>query len=192
MGHNICKKLVLTLKEAAGIEVFIETGTYKAQTALWAAAHFEKVYTIEAYEPRFVKTIAGLQKPIPSNIDFIYGDSRVKLAEVLEQILSPAIIWLDAHWCGEGAHDSNGNECPLLEELEAINGDIDSDHHIIIIDDAKLFQAPPPYPHDPTQWPHLSTFINKIGTGRRVIKIDHDMIVSVPERYKNLLDEEWY
>lgn len=189
LGHNFPKQLAITLRDAAKIKFFVETGTFKGATSTWAAAHFEKVYTIEAYRPRFEKTAAALA--LYPNIVSIFGDSRVKLAEVLEQISSPAIIWLDAHWINDSPVDAKG-ECPLLEELQAINEHAFSDDHIILIDDARLFTQPPPHPHQAGDWPRLSTFINKIGTGRRVIKIDHDMIMSVPEKYKSLLNGAWY
>lgn len=149
LGVN--EDLTLKLREAFGIETFIETGTYKGGTALWASRHFHRVTTIEAYRPRYDRFTATA---LPPNVEAIFGDSRLKLADVLAPLQVPALLWLDAHWCGEGAHNANGDECPLREELAAIlaHEAAASVQHVIMIDDARLFTAPPPYPHDPAQW----------------------------------------
>jgi len=193
MGHNFPKQLALNLQKAANIQVLIESGTYKAQTALWAEQHFAKVYTIEAYRPRFEKTLASIPNEVINRkrIHFIFGDSRDQLKHVLNEVNDPAILWLDAHWINDSPVDAQG-ECPLLGELEAINNHNLSDHHMVIVDDARLFEAPPPHPHDPKDWPPISTFINKIGTGKRFVMVDHDMIVSVPFQYREILQQSWY
>lgn len=143
----------LELRNRYGLRYFVETGTYKGGTASLAAQHFEWVYTIEGYKPRYDKLQAALGSQRPANVAFLFGDSRRELARVLATINAPALLWLDAHWIGDAvtAHEL-GDECPLREELEAVLASAYADQHAIMIDDARLFTSPPDYPHDPAQW----------------------------------------
>lgn len=178
--------LALHLKSALDIETFVETGTYKGGTALWAAQHFRHVYTIEGFRPRFdavTRAHAG-QHP---NLTFIFGDSRHYLARVLGDIEERTMLWLDAHWCGEGAHDSNGDECPLVEELMAVNNHPLMSQHVILIDDARLFLKPPGYPHDPAQWPTYAEVETLLLAAPRYVKVIDDVIVAVPANSRKLL-----
>lgn len=181
--------LVRALRDAAGIALFVETGTYKGGTALWAAGEFPRVVTIEAYEPRWRKTTAGVADKVAPEcqVTWILGDSRTTLGRALFQNPGPAILWLDAHWCGEGAHTSNGDECPLREELRTVNISTHAAEHIILIDDARLFANPPPYPHDPAQWPSLPEVIALVTqTVPRFVVIHQDVILAVPTEHPHL------
>jgi hypothetical protein len=46
--RGVPQRLALWLRDEAAAKEFIETGTYLADTALWAARHFERVISIEA------------------------------------------------------------------------------------------------------------------------------------------------
>jgi hypothetical protein len=97
------------------------------------------------------------------NVRCYLGDSAQVLPEILRQLRSPAMFWLDAHWCGEGTGFSQ-TECPLLRELELIlNHHRD---HIIMIDDARCFLAPPPPPHRANDWPSFADICNFLLTYR--------------------------
>lgn len=177
MGHNIPKELVLALRRRLTITAFIETGTYKAQTALWAAEHFEQVYTIEAHLPRYQKTYAAIEhRP---NLSLIYGDSARALPELLAEIHNPCIFWLDAHFC-QGTDDPPEIECPLMDELYAINTHAYAGRHVLLIDDARLFTHPPPYPHDPTRWPTIEAVQKELTRFPRHVIISNDVIIAVP------------
>lgn len=172
---------VLALKQQYGLTTFVETGTYKGATARWASAHFDEVYTIEAYAPRIE---AWYQHPdyihARHNTHLVEGDSRVKLGELLARLDRPTLLWLDAHWCGDGAKEAHaiGDECPLREELAAVLADSWAAKHVIMIDDARLFTDPIPYPHDPTQWCSYAE-IQMLLAGREVF-IDQDIIYGLP------------
>jgi hypothetical protein len=173
--------LVLALRDHFKLRLFLELGTYKAGTALWAAEHFERVITIEGYRPRFEKTYAA-NKDKFANLQFVFGDTRTTLPGILAEINEPVLIWADSHWCGEGAQDSHerGDECPLMIELETINAHPYAAQHVILVDDARLFTAPPPYPHDPAQWPDIEEVKNELKKFPRYIVIQDDVIVAVP------------
>lgn len=165
---------VIELRDRYGLRAFVETGTYKAGSTLLAAPHFEWVYTIEGDRQRFEKTVAGLGNKRPANVTFVSGDSRHELARVLATIGQPALIYLDAHWCGGSAESAYalGDECPLRQELQAVLTSVYADQHVIMIDDARLFIAPPPYPHDPRQWPRFAEIEGLLAPRKLTIKDD--------------------
>ena len=166
---GVPKPLTLALRDAGQFSAFVETGTYKGDTTRWAAGEFASVTTLEAYKPRYTKTKAGLKDL--GNVRFVNDDSR-NLVNYLPDV--PAILWLDAHWCGDYEKSlGTSGECPLTEELAAVRpGDV------VLIDDARLFITPPPRPHDPKQWPTMEQ-IRRALHGRYTILVK-DVIVSVP------------
>jgi hypothetical protein len=111
------KDLIAQLREAYDIPLFVETGTYEGDTALWASSVFPRVITIErsaAQHERAVRRLAAA-----SNVVCMLGDSRTQLAEIAAGLDGPAVFWLDAHWSGGETYGS-GDECPLLGELAAL------------------------------------------------------------------------
>jgi ubiquinone/menaquinone biosynthesis C-methylase UbiE len=166
----------LELINKYNIRQFVETGTFMGKTAVWASQHFQTVHTIEASLDLYqnCKKNYGNVK----NINFIMGDSKRKLAEIIRELKEPAIFWLDAHYSGEETFGI-GNECPLLDEIDAVNNS--EMENFILIDDARIFLAPPPPPHDTNQWPDINTVLNLLNQdGRRYSIIFDDVILSVP------------
>ena len=167
---------MVTLQQKFNIKYFVETKTFKGNTAFWASKHFETVFTIENSEKIYKRTkskFLGVE-----NISFLFGNSRNKLVDVIDQVSDSAIIWLDSHWSGGETYGAN-DQCPLLEELEIIN----NSHlrHFIFIDDARLFESPPPPPHDLKYWPDLVSVINKLQSiPDSFVVILEDVIICVP------------
>ncbi|WP_293335749.1 FkbM family methyltransferase [Microcoleus sp. CAWBG58] len=177
-------EIIYKLKQAYGINNFIETGTYQGHTAYWASQVFEQVFTIE-YSQDIYQKVTEKYGHI-KNIDFLYGDTRNLLQNTVSQLESPSLFWLDAHWSG-GLTYGESDECPLLAEIEIINR---SDcEHFILIDDARLFLSPPPPPHSPQQWPDISNILNLLNPGKnsRHIVIVDDVIIAVPVPAKELI-----
>jgi hypothetical protein len=152
------------LADAMGLRVFFEGGTYKGGTALLASGMFGKVFTVERSESMFAvaKTTIGSV----ANITMLKGDTRNHLQPVLEQ-QDDILFWLDAHWSG-GETYGQGDECPLITELEIIFRF--RKNYAILIDDARLFLAPPPKPHVLGDWPTIKAIV-------RAIPEDWDMLV---------------
>jgi hypothetical protein len=186
--------LVIALQSAAHAVAFIETGTYEGATAAWAARYFERVITIEAAEE--LHRQAQARHAALRNVDFRLGDSRRHLPEILGQLRGPAIIWLDSHWSGGVTYGSD-DECPLVDELGLIAAA--PGEHVILIDDARLFLAPPPAPHSIDAWPTIGEVLAALpGTNRYTIVLQ-DVIVSVPDSLQTVVqtyaravaDEAW-
>lgn len=151
LGIDINK--VCLLRRQYDLKAFIETGTWKMGSTLLAQPFFERIITIEGYEPRYRKNMASLNGGKPAHVEFWFGDSRALLAKALAKVDAPALLWLDAHWCGNSVYSGEvGDECPLREELQAALASKFAHQHVLLIDDARLFTSPPPSPHDPAQW----------------------------------------
>jgi len=170
---GIPEKVTLKLRDVSGARTFVETGTFRGDTALWASGHFDSVFTIEHDRERYLNASLYLMN-IP-NIHLFPGDSRFILPIVLGHMgAAKAIFWLDAHWTLEGVSDS---ECPLLAELQAITTRPPGD--IILIDDANYFLETPPLPEIPGYWPKLPQILELLKP-RAVCMID-DVIVATPD-----------
>jgi hypothetical protein len=160
--------LARTARQAVGARTLVETGTFLGDSAALGARLFERVITIEK-SPELHRT-ARERHPDLMNVEWLLGDSRDVLPQL--DLNEPAVFWLDGHWCGG---DSAGEdcECPLLEELAAIGP-----QHAILIDDARLFIAPPPPPHDPSVWPPLEQLMGALID--REVTIREDVVVALP------------
>jgi hypothetical protein len=169
---------VLFIRDRYNCVVFVETGTYQGGTAVWAAGQFDQVHTIEFSKPIFEETAAKYQSV--HNISFYYGDTRKVLTEILDKQSAPAILWLDAHWCS-GITFGEEDQCPLLDEIRVINAR--PEEHFILIDDARLFLAPPPLPHRLDQYPAISEILAELNCKERFVAVYDDVIFAIPARY---------
>lgn len=180
------RDLCTRLRDKFNVSTFVETGTYKGETSRWAAGEFERVYTTEAYPPYWEK--AKARHADCQNIEFILGDSRTQLKPILDKLDRPALFWLDAHWMGslEIGNATPGGECPLREELDALN---QSDHnHIILIDDARLFVGRPGAPFDEKQWPTYDEICGLLTARHpRKVFVFEDVIIAVPPEGESIV-----
>jgi len=177
------RELMLQLKDGYELRDFIETGTYYGSTVVWAASHFDNVITIEYSREIYEETVARHGKI--QNINFIFGNSRYALKTIIPKLNHPAIFWLDSHWSG-GKTYGKDDECPLIEEIRAINMS-NKCPHFVFIDDARLFTSPPPRPHRIEQWPSIDEVIESLKSGNHkyYIVIVEDVIIAVPEYAKD-------
>lgn len=178
-------ELILQINKVLGSKCFIETGTFRGDTAKWASNHFESVITIENSLEIYKETtgrLSGIR-----NIDFRFGHTIEQLGKIVPALDSAGIFWLDAHWCG-GPSYGRQDECPVIAEVQIINN---SEYpHCILIDDARLFMEPPPYPHDIGSWPDITALLNAMNGKRgRYIVIRDDVIIAVPETVKAIVQE---
>jgi hypothetical protein len=177
--------LTLALQRRLGIQDFIETGTFHGDTAAWAAGHFTRVTTIELSAT--YHTAAQARFGAQPGVRVVAGDSVTALGAMIPKLAAPAIFWLDAHWSGS---DTAGREmeCPVLSEIDLINASPLA--HVILVDDARLFCAPPPRPHRADQWPGLATMVAALcQEGRRHAVLFEDAFVAVPASEREWLAE---
>ena len=175
--------LILALKRQLTIDDFVETGTYRGDTAAWAAEHFARVATIELSPEYHAAATARFQTQ--PQVRVLLGDSGAMLRKVAAELPGSAIFWLDAHWSGL---DTAGREteCPLLAELAILNAA--SVTHTLLVDDARLFAAPPPRPHRAEKWPDLGALLDALRAGgRRHVVMFEDVLIAVPVAERSFL-----
>jgi FkbM family methyltransferase len=175
---SIDLELVRRLQGALPLRVFVETGTFQGDTAELVAPHFERIYTIELSEALHARASARLQK-LP-NVACLQGDSSATLRKIRALHAGKGVLyWLDAHWCGPETA-GQANECPLLTELDAI-GPLDA-HSAVLIDDARLFLAPPPRPHDASHWPSIDAVVESLRAigQRHQLWVINDVMIFAP------------
>jgi hypothetical protein len=119
-------------------------------------------------------------------VNFAYGDSRLFLSSITSTLNDPAIFWLDSHWCGGNSYGET-DQCPLLDELNELNKA--SVPQFILIDDARLFTAPPPLPNDLAYWPSIAQIIDLLNKGphQYYVAIYNDVIIVTPQYGKDIV-----
>lgn len=137
---HVPRDLAMKLRDQYKTRVFVETGTYKGQTTLWADEHFDRVYTIELSDDLFESFNENIRSlAINGNIVSCRGDSRDVLRHTdLQNLIQTTLcfFWLDAHWFHLDTVAGEREDVPLLEELQII---LETGlPHVILIDDAPL------------------------------------------------------
>ncbi len=139
------KRMVITAyMRAYDILEFVETGTHIGDTLAFIArdkrVHATSIELDEGYfraaEERFATY---------SNVTLLHGDSAELLPPLMHSIRRPTLFWLDGHYSGDGT--GRGDlVTPICAELESI---LDSQvkGHVVLIDDARLFDGSDDYPH---------------------------------------------
>jgi hypothetical protein len=140
---NTVKQITIAYYQTKySIPILIETGTYLGDMVEAQKNRFTKIVTIELSEKLFHDAKKRFSKD--GNVTVVHGDSGRVLYEVLKDIKSPAIFWLDGHFSG-GITVKGDKECPIFEEINAIFTTSDF-NHILLIDDARLFVGHGGYP----------------------------------------------
>ena len=155
----------LWLKEHFNINMVIETGTYRGETAKWLGENFEAVRTIESNVEHY-NISQQVLKDSP-NVEMYKGDSSTDLVNMVRAIGgSNVLFFLDAHWYKN----------PVLDELIQIsmiyrNSAMEGKKPVIAIHD---FQVPdhPELGFDeyPAQgivynWEWIKSYVEKIYGG---------------------------
>lgn len=167
------------------IPVFIETGTAGGESVREASKIFKECHTIEIIEGR-------PQGEFPENVKLYQGDSSEILCELITKFKKEYVFfWLDAHWSEPNESKPDIVECPLIQEIQALRNHKKS---VIMIDDARLFLAPPKWPCDYTRWPRFSTVFNTLQGcfPEHYITVIDDYIVCIPDEMKDVLRVEWW
>ncbi len=123
------------------LKTLVETGTYLGIMVEAMKGHFERIYSIEFAQDLYER--AKKQFAAQPNVTLLQGDSAVCLKELVPQLTSPALFWLDAHYSG-GITGMADLETPVVEEIQAILSS--PQRHILIIDDSRCFDGTHDYP----------------------------------------------
>lgn len=77
-------------------------------------------------------------------MSILQGDSGDLLPTVLDDLLEPALFWLDGHFSG-GVTALGARQTPIEQELSSIL-DPTRPEHVVLIDDLRLFDGTNGYP----------------------------------------------
>lgn len=154
---SIDPQLVAAIKRALPLSLFVETGTFHGDSLAIVATQFDECISIEASEALWRESSARFAST-PS-VRVLHSDSSLALAELRARLSkAPTLFWLDAHWCVAANTAGETSQCPLLAEIDAI-GQL-HEQSVVLIDDARLFLAPPPEPHLVAQWPVFADVVS--------------------------------
>lgn len=176
--------LVAALKQALGLARAIETGTFEGDGTRELSRLFPSVVTIELSDSNIA--LAKRRLRAHDNIEIVKGNSGHAMGPLLRPE-TPTLYFLDGHWSA-GPGDPPDNQCPLMDELAAIQGGHADD--CVIIDDARFFLAAPPPPYTPAQWPRLAEVFDalRVGHPSRHVTLLDDQIIAVPAAAASVVD----
>lgn len=132
------ESFIKMIAKATLADTIVETGTYKGQTTEKMATFFKNVYTIELSNELYGQAKKRFKEN--KNVHCHQGDSAQVLPNILKQLKTKTVFFLDAHFSlGDTAQGSENT--PILTELNLIKkaGITDA---IIIIDDMRMFYKP--------------------------------------------------
>ena len=159
--------------------VFIETGTYFGDTTNFFKDSFTTLYSIELSEELAEKAKRRFESV--TNIKIVQGNSKEQINNILDEVNSTCLFWLDGHystefWVGnEYIRTAKGDKVtPILDELSQI-AKHSIKNHVILIDDARLFNGNDDYPKIET----LKKFVAKKFPQHR-FEIQNDIIRILP------------
>jgi hypothetical protein len=179
VSFSIDPSLVSELKKVLPLETFVETGTFEGDTVEKVLNLFDSVYSVELSEEYYRKVAERFRNR--SNVFISHGPSPEFLQNLKPKLAGISVLyWLDAHWCVADKTAGGTSQCPLLEELDAI-GTLGA-QSVVVIDDARLFLCPPPFPHEVAHWPRLDRVLQKLSAldKEHEIAIANDVIIFFP------------
>ena len=185
---SIDSDLIRALKQVLPLKYFVETGTFEGETVEQVRLMFEEVHSVELADDYYLKAVERFGND--STINLYCGDSEAVLESLYPRFESEATLyWLDAHWCVADKTAGYQSQCPLLQELSAIQN-LNSDS-VVLIDDARLFLCPPPQPHEVAHWPSFDAIIKKLHSlsSAHEIMVLNDVILYYPAHIREQLQE---
>jgi hypothetical protein len=122
-------------------KILIESGTFLGDMVEAQRGFFERTVSIELAQPLFEKARDRFRND--RSVDILRGDSGVLLKQIVPALDRPSLFWLDGHYSAGETAKANVST-PILKELEAAFGTKET--HVILIDDARLFNGTDDYP----------------------------------------------
>jgi hypothetical protein len=150
-----------------GIEVLVETGTYRGDMVYAMRRHFKRIFSIELSPELWAYSSRRLARY--KHVQVLQGDSSKCLDEVVERISGPCLFWLDAHYSA-GTTARGSEDSPVFAELKVVLSE-KAMARAILIDDAREFQGVKGYP----TVQQIEAYVRSIDP-QRSVTVEHDMI----------------
>ncbi|MEM9237813.1 MAG: hypothetical protein AAGB14_13640 [Verrucomicrobiota bacterium] len=135
--HAIKQRNIREYRERFGLEVLVETGTFKGDMVEAMRWDFRKVHSIELADHYFEAAVARFEGD--PNIEILHGDSGRVMSELVPRLDGPALFWLDGHYSA-GNTARGDKDTPVMEELGHIFAREDL-KCVILVDDARCFEG---------------------------------------------------
>jgi uncharacterized coiled-coil protein SlyX len=161
------------------LTTFVETGTFEGEAVARMRDTFSDIHSIELSDTYYADAVERFKDN--DAISLYHGDSAVVLRSLARTVEARSTVyWLDAHWCVAEETAGERSQCPLLAELTAI--DSLNASSVVLIDDARLFLATPPAPHEVSDWPNLESVLQGLRalSATHQISVVNDVIVFYP------------
>ncbi len=180
--------LATALIDAAGLRYGVETGTYLGGSALMLSDVLAEVWSVEL-KPEILEQARRLTAH-RANIHLFEGYSPEVLPVLLQEVPGPALYWLDGHGGTFGANDvpAHIKECPVLDEIAAIDRHPFAADSVILVDDARALFGP--LLHHRRDWPTFMEVADALGRDRYVTVLD-DVVIAVPRELRQVVDDWW-
>jgi hypothetical protein len=140
---TVKRQTVATYGAAFHLRTLIETGTYMGGTMHELRDDFKQLYSIEL-SPILTARARRRFSKLP-HIHILQGDSGEVLPTLMSGITEPCLFWLDGHYSAGWVSARADIETPIIQELNTIFDHPVKDH-VILIDDARLFDGTHDYP----------------------------------------------
>jgi len=141
-NHLYKRQRIYDLQKKHQFDLFVETGTFYGQMVNAMKARFNKVVSIEIYEPLF--KINDLAFKHTDHVTIMLGDSAKVLKTIMSWKNQSILFWLDGHYSGRGTGKGNQTS-PIIEELDIILSNMPK-KLCLVIDDLRLFVNEDGYP----------------------------------------------
>jgi len=179
VDFSIDADLIAHLRTTLPFEVFVETGTFEGEAVARMLPFFEEIHTIELSDEYFARAANRFRRD--GAVDLHHGDSAYELRSLRPRLQNRSVLyWLDAHWCVADGTAGESWQCPLLDELAALEKL--NDRSVVLIDDARLFLSPPPSSHEVSDWPSFQQVLQallRLSEGHEIVVVN-DVIVFFP------------
>lgn len=139
--HRIKQLAIEQYQKKYNISILVETGTYLGDMVKAQLKNFKTIYSIELGKDLWEKAVKRFKKD--KHVKIIQGDSGKVFIDLIPKINEVALFWLDGHY-SEGITAKGEKDCPIYEELKGIF--MSRIQHILLIDDARLFNGEGDYP----------------------------------------------
>lgn len=169
--HFVKQEMVAGFGKRFHCKTLVESGTFLGDMVYAQKRNFEKIYSIELSPELWRKAVRRFKNA--KNIEIIQGDSGKAMSELAPLLKEKTLFWLDGHYSG-GITAKGEKECPVYEELESILRN-NRPNHVILIDDARLFDGT----HD---YPGLNELLGFVGARLNdyVVFVENDIICIIP------------
>ncbi|CAN5632002.1 hypothetical protein BH10ACT10_BH10ACT10_02920 [soil metagenome] len=158
----------------AGVDVWVETGTFRGETTAHLAGQAPRVYSIEPS----AELARGATTTFAGNprVTILHGVSEVELPKVLEGLAGGSVaFWLDGHFSA-GITFQGDADTPIREELAAIEQHrAKFSRVVVLVDDVRCFEpTDPEYSH----YPDRSWLVGWADRNQLRWNIEHDIFVA--------------